>query len=223
MIQCSLQRYTAWPGAPTTMKKVGQFRVDYTALLEELVAELELLKATGVELAMDIPDGKLKASRRTYDGWPKSDAVTVRQGVILNFDHRTGPKQFACDTYTDWKDNLRAISLTLTALRAMRRYGASQGDQQYRGYDRQIAPPPAPPRESEVRQAIMVLWAAGKTGEPCTGEIVLHILSQKDLARALIRESLARTHPDSPDGSQRRFVEANAAAEILRKHHGGPD
>jgi hypothetical protein len=50
--------------------------------------------------------------------------------------------QLACDRYIDWTDNLRAITKTLDALRAARRYGVLQGDEQYAGF-KQLAAGPA--------------------------------------------------------------------------------
>lgn len=42
--------------------------------------------------------------------------------------------QFACDRFLRWEDNLRAITKTLDALRAVDRYDVVQGGEQYAGF-----------------------------------------------------------------------------------------
>jgi hypothetical protein len=42
--------------------------------------------------------------------------------------------QFACDRFTGWEDNLRAITKTLDALRAVDRYEVVQDGEQYSGF-----------------------------------------------------------------------------------------
>src|SRR5438094_286048 len=60
--------------------------------------------------------------------------------AIVSFTNRDGIRlTFPCDTYGDWATNVYAIASTLEKLRAINRYGVTQGDQQYVGF--QALPP----------------------------------------------------------------------------------
>ena len=50
------------------------------------------------------------------------------------FDTKGGPLLFVCGRFTTWQDNLRAIAKTMEALRAVKRWGATQSDEQYTGF-----------------------------------------------------------------------------------------
>src|SRR5579863_10251967 len=47
------------------------------------------------------------------------------QGIILTFNSKHGPLSYPCDKYSNWQANLRAIALSLEALRAVDRYGVT--------------------------------------------------------------------------------------------------
>lgn len=63
------------------------------------------------------------------DGWPRRDARPAHPGVIIEFDSRHGWLRYYDDQYTTWQDNLRALALSLEALRALGRWGALRGEQ----------------------------------------------------------------------------------------------
>jgi hypothetical protein len=210
MIDCSLQRWTAWPGAPTTKRRTGAFQVTYLRLLEDLSSELRAIGAKSIELALDIPDGKLSRSARSYDGWPKADAPVNSPGVILRFDRGETPMQFACDTYSYWEHNLRAIGRTLEALRAVSRYGATSRNEQYRGYERQIAAPTTESVAEIVRRAARTVVTAAGTGDCAT------ILVDRKAFGAAFRQASANViKAHGPDSEQLR--ELNRAGEILKE------
>lgn len=56
----------------------------------------------------------------------------------ISFKSKHGPLAYATGEFDDWRDNLRAIALSLEALRAVDRYGVSKRGEQYRGW-RQIS------------------------------------------------------------------------------------
>ncbi|MDP8973569.1 MAG: J domain-containing protein [Actinomycetota bacterium] len=66
------------------------------------------------------------------DGWPRAKARPEHPGAIIEFDSRHGWLSYHDDKYTDWRDNVRALALTLQALRAVERWGALRGEQ-YQG------------------------------------------------------------------------------------------
>jgi hypothetical protein len=91
-------------------------------------------------------------------------------GVEISFDSRAhGRQSFATDEYDDWQDNVRAIALSLEALRAVERWGVSKG-RQYAGF---------------------ALLAAGPGLEEQGRLLVARFGS--------VKEALRHTHPDTGD------------------------
>jgi hypothetical protein len=65
------------------------------------------------------------------DGLPRSNArYGSHPGAIVSFDSRRGPLRYATDEFTEWKANLRAVALSLKALRDVDRYGVSKRGEQ---------------------------------------------------------------------------------------------
>lgn len=112
-----------WPeGHPRKVhseRRKGQFSVSLATARDELVDELKLLGAVDVIVSSDVP------TRR--DGLPYA---LVREpddpGVAVYFERRGQQYVFACDTFTRFVQNLRAVGLTIAAPRAIQRYGASE-------------------------------------------------------------------------------------------------
>ncbi len=75
-------------------------------------------------------------------------------GVEVAFVAIAGPMLFRADLYRHWQDNVRAVALTLRALRAINRYGASSSGEQYTGY-LVIAATRAP---MDMDTALLFIW-----------------------------------------------------------------
>lgn len=138
-----------WPQPETKGRKNPQFRSTWSQTLTLLDAELRHLGAKNVvvEVAMTARDIRL-------DGWPRADARASFPGVIVSFDSRFGPLRYLTDTFENggywvpgglgrpgrmeyvpgWQNNLRAIALSMEALRAVDRYGVSKRGEQYVGW-----------------------------------------------------------------------------------------
>jgi len=207
MIRARLISLEAWPGQQTTNRRNGTFRVDYTKLLDDLSNELELIEADDVVLLLDIPDSTRRKVSRSYDGWPVSQTKPGYEGVVLSFKANEKTLEFACDTYWDWKDNLRAISLTLEALRAVNRYGATRRRQQYKGYEKQIPPPPDPNGEA-LRAAFYIANLSGRSSNA--------ILNDREAFSSAFREASARVIAQHGTDSK-ELRDLNAAADWLKK------
>lgn len=127
--------YTIFTTPPNARKGI-QFQATWTQTLKNLDKELDYLDATDVvlELAVTATDVRL-------DGMLRATAKVGHPGVRMSFQSRHGALSYTCDTYEgrwsgqmpDWQANVRAIVLTLTALRAVDRYGATKGEQ-YTGF-----------------------------------------------------------------------------------------
>ena len=124
-----------WPGAHTRSRRSAPFRyggkpVKLTTTLSELDTELRAVGAKDAELLVAIDPAKFRR-----DGRPYANAVAEHPGVILSFDiPKLGRVSYPCDTFTTWEDNLRAVVLSLEALRKVDRYGTTQHREQYRGF-----------------------------------------------------------------------------------------
>lgn len=136
-----------WPG-PFTVdqdREPSRFSAAWSTVMADLDREVDLTaKAPGwhTPAVLEVPFPK---SRLYRDGTGvHADAANARHpGVALSFDiHGVGPVRFACDRYRyggvgylrDWQSNVRAVVLTLEALRAVDRHGAAKTGQQYRGF-----------------------------------------------------------------------------------------
>lgn len=113
----------AWPAGwprsgPVGGRRAAQFKVTREKAIRELGNEIARLGgrypvvSSNVELRID---GQMRMDR----GEP------VDRGVAVYFERKGKQQVFACDTFTTVKDNIRAIGLTIAALRAVERYGAS--------------------------------------------------------------------------------------------------
>lgn len=211
MLNCRLVVLTQWPEQPTSLKKKGQFKVYYDPLLEDLTDELDKLGARDVVLQMDLPERKLRSAKRSYDGWPMSETSPTTPGIVLSFNSKRGPLVFCCDTYDEWKDNLRAISLTLERLRDIERYGAVRKGQQYKGFA-VVATPPAP-----VDVKMLHTDAARLLGE-VSGYPRDNILNSPTTFQRAYHAAAMKAHPDA-GGSNELMAAVNEAAAVLRAYH----
>lgn len=119
----SAQRYplawpAGWPRNPRGDLRVGNFKVDFEKAARELGFEIERLGGRYPVLSTNL--------ELTIDGRPRRDrGEPADRGVALYFELKGQQKVFACDTFTTVRENIRAINLTIAALRSIERYGAT--------------------------------------------------------------------------------------------------
>lgn len=164
-----------------------------TAAMKELYAELSRQGASNVIFSSNL---KLKIDNSFYG----SQSQPEDRGVAVYFDLPSQANRvLACDTYTRIEDNVWAIVLTISALRAVERYGVGQTSQQFTGY--------------------AALPAAGQTGKLLWWQVLklaasiqsMEAGTAKDLIRAAHREML-RNHPDI-GGNNDAMADINAARD----------
>lgn len=164
-----------WP-SPTSNRRYDQFKVSYKRTLEDLEYEILTLHGRNVVFGVGLTERDIR-----LDGLPRANARDfAHPGVEISFDSDFGRLVYATDQFYDWQGNVRAISLSLTALRAVDRYGVSKRGQQYAGYAQLAAGGPDPDRGR------MLVERAGG-----------------------IREALRRHHPDQ-GGLEADFVDVVA-------------
>lgn len=105
------------------------FRAGMTSTIRLLARELRSLDAERVVLELDLRERDIR-----LDGLPRADARTSTPTVALAFESRHGPLRYATCEFVSWEANLRAIALSMEALRAVDRYGVSKRGEQYRGW-----------------------------------------------------------------------------------------
>jgi hypothetical protein len=145
-------------------------------------------------------DGQLRANAR-----PASPAVAI---AVETRDK--GSLLFVCGRFSDWRDNVRAIALGLEALRKVDRYGITQSNEQYRGW--QALPPgtPMPPAQMTAEQAAARL--AVLAGFDGSGAAAL-VLAEPD---RYYRYGAKRCHPDAPSGSTELFQELEECYRLVK-------
>lgn len=133
----------SWTLPITRARTRSKFSSSLTQTLQLLARELRHLHARDVRLQTMHLSYDLR-----LDGQLRADARNPQHpGVILSFKINDNVMTFPCDRFLDWKDNLRAITLSLEALRMVDRYGVTKGEQ-YTGFK---SLPPAPDTDSTSR------------------------------------------------------------------------
>lgn len=203
MIDARFVSIVSWPGTPTPnyRQRSAPFRAPYARTLDLLEAELKHLNAKDVLIQAYFQREDIR-----NDGWPRSNArKPERPGVILTFDVRKGGNavamSFPCDTFNGWEDNLRAIALSLEALRKVDRYGVTRNNEQYRGF---AALPAADPN---LKRTEAVAFISRVTGI-ALGDVT------RDIEGAY-RTAARKLHPDS-GGRHEDFVVLQRYMEALR-------
>jgi hypothetical protein len=205
-----IEALTVWPFEEQRLRNPA-FTASYPATLELLARELKLLGTRGTVVFQLVTDGR--SVRR--DGLLRSDAKVHHRGVAVAFACRHGNLVYPCSTYgsnykmAGWQANLRAIALSLEALRAADRHGVAGKGQQYRGW-RAIAsaagsePLPFHDPDSAWR------WICAVAG---TGNLAQAPESNR---AAVVRIARAEAHPDKNDGDRKTWDLLAQAIELAR-------
>lgn len=194
----------AWTDPETKVRRsTSRFRASWQDTLEFLSAEIE--KVGGKEpvvIQVDVTEGDIR-----LDGMLRANARVGHPGVIVSFDSQFGPLRYATDAYEkdwaggmpSWQGNLRAIALTLEALRAIDRWGVSKRGEQYTGW--KALPATTGVTFPSADEALR--WMREKSGD--TGSLRSTRLAYRDLAR--------KYHPDA--GGDAAEWERLQAARLL--------
>lgn len=185
----------AWPAlrprTPGHKRRPAKFSLSLAAARDALLDELRLLGAKNIVVSTMCPVKR--------DGFLYADArEPADPGVAVYFDRPSGPFVIACDTYTRVRWNLRAVGVTVEALRAIQRHGATEMlEQAFTGF---AALPPAGPRH----------WS-DVFGVPRS--------ASSEIVRAEYRHLVKQHHPDT-GGDAERFREVSAAFAAWRMEKG---
>lgn len=182
---------------PPPVGRSPQFSAPWGATVELLARELRELDAKGISVELD-----MEARMFRQDGLPRSNARSLSDGVRLSFTSRFGPLRYETNEFGQgaywrssldgWQHNVRAIALSLEALRKVDRYGVSKRGEQYRGWK-------ALPTGTDPADAI------------ATPEQARAFLAQWD---GDWKAAVKATHPDA-GGDPTEFRKVTRARELL--------
>jgi hypothetical protein len=195
-----------WPQEPTPphRRRNAQFKVTYERTLQDLEYELARLGVTRAFIQADVSERDIRA-----DGLLRSDSRPQTPRVIVSATSKHGPLSLPCDTYSHWKDNLRAIALSLEALRDVDRHGVTKRGEQYRGL-KQLTDGSGPINSEEAAQFI-----SATTGGTWPKSI---ILGDSDIFESAYRLASKKLHPDVAGAGAAEQWNLQKAAAILRHH-----
>jgi hypothetical protein len=204
----------SWPGPKTdhSRRKPSPFKSTYNKTLDLLETELRAIQATEILIQCYFT----RASIRN-DGWPKSSSNPTEPGVIVSFERDGKNVSMPCDKFRDWTDNLRAIALSLEALRKVDRYGVTKQGEQYRGWE--ALPPPEPKSPEALQRELNAQkeWALGILAKHTAfSENSIKTYGVDDVVRAAI----LYTHPDK-GGTSEAFSDVMKAGKVLKEIYGG--
>jgi hypothetical protein len=195
-----------WPGVVPKVVVTSPFSAPYPKTLALLDRELRSISAQGVVLQAFFRPDQIR-----NDGVPYASANPQRSGVILSFRTQgKGALSFPCWKYVGWEDNVRAIALSLEALRAVDRYGVTQHAEQYQGWKQIEAPLPGGFRGKEDAAAFLATQAEDHPDPDSLAAIIRDAVARK----RFYRDAAAKLHPDA-SGDHELFVRLQQAMAIL--------
>lgn len=107
-----------WPRTGDDARNRGNFLKNGGRVRQLLLKELALLRATEIVISSNV------AIRR--DGLPYAGQKVEDPGVVLYFKRNGQDVAIPCDRWTTVDSNLRAIGMTVEAIRGMERWGTNQ-------------------------------------------------------------------------------------------------
>lgn len=200
-----------WVEPVTDPRPASPFRADWSSTVELLDRETAALGAGAVVLQLDVGEADIK-----LDGMLRANARPAFPGVRVSFDSSYGPLMYATDRYMDWRANVRAVALSLSALRAVDRYGVTRRGEQYRGWQALGAGPrPVVPLTAETAAQLLSAEAGGHP----TPE---HVLADRKARAGAYRRAIRDHHPDrgGDPATFRRLTEARDLLDRLEDTHG---
>jgi hypothetical protein len=200
-----------WPGEQTKERKRSPFDSPWPATLDLLDRELFHLDARNIVFQVALREEDFKRN-----GEPRANAKASHPGVILAFDSKYGPLKYATDTFTDFQANVRAVALSLEALRKVDRYGITKRGEQYTGWKALGSGGPEPAMTLEAAAQFIAIHGCDIGFTPTEREI----LSSPAVLTTAYRAAAKRLHPDA-GGSTEEFQRLQEAKRVLDAHHGG--
>ena len=178
-----------WPDdyEVTRQPVTSSFTVTQAVARDEMLRELGLLGASSVVITTNLPVNKQGQVVTRMK-------ATGSEGVAVYFSRRGNEYVIACDRFNDVWDNMRAVGLSVEAIRRLERYGTRQLLEKALGG--LLALPPAPATRS--------WWQV--LGLPAA-EVA------EEVIKAAYRTLAKRYHPEGTEPDADKFREVHQAYE----------
>lgn len=186
-------------GKPITKDRAShwRFKASWTDTMDLLANEITKLAVRGaIAVRVDVQRGDVR-----LDGMLRANAAVGFPGVVVSFESRHGPLSYATDAYDHWQANVRAIALSLQALRAVDRYGVSTSGEQYAGWRAIESGRPAGFASADEA----VRWLREVTG----------VTDPAVSSQPLLRRAAAMWHPDRNNGDRSNWDRLDVAKQLL--------
>lgn len=186
-MQYTFRPLPTWPHTITKPRQEARFKAPWSKTLLDLEHEIKALNGKNAIIGAGFRETDLRR-----DGMPRSDrrqAPYMHPGVEVSFDSRLGRLAFATDEFTEWQDNVRAVALSMQALRAVDRYGVSKRGQQFAGFAQLTAGGPDPARGQLLVERVGGMNEAMKRYHPDHGgeqRDMVDVLAFRDQQRAAL-------------------------------------
>lgn len=192
-----------WDPPTTEWRAESAFSAGWDQTLTLLQREADMLDDSrySVEVVIEI-DGPI-----TKGGVPFSRAAVDSPRVAVSFESRHGPLRYQADTYGSWRDNVRAIALSLQALRAVSRWGLGARGEQYTGWTAIGTGRPMPAGAMTVDEAKRFMAAAARYD-------VTHAVWGPEQVNEAYRRAAKILHPDV-GGDPAMFRQLTDARDLL--------
>lgn len=212
--QLKIKPIIRWIGAATKHPQSSRFKQTYSNTKKILESELDKLGAVASTIHLEM---FIKPEDLRIDGELRANVKPYRDGVVLSFSRissRTFDEQtrqwnnnllslsYPCDAFDYWRDNLRAVALSLEALRKVARYGVFK----YEDMVSRLALPSAEGKISDRDSALQFIAAHSRRK--------MEQLTETPFLKSAYLEAAMKLHPDK-GGKVDDFHRLQKAKEIL--------
>lgn len=197
-----------WDRENTDRRRAAPFRANWTETTRLLKQECRAIEGYDVMLLLEVRQCDIKRNGFVY-----SDAKPDHPGAQVVMSTKHGQLRYACDCFEDWRDNVRAIALTLERLRKAEAYGVVERGEQYAGFA-------ALPEPEAFDGKVFSLDEGAEWLGNRTGINRFDILDDPDDFLRAYRQAAKNMHPDK-GGSPEDFKALQRVRKILEEHHAG--
>lgn len=201
-----------------SQREVSRFTASWSDTLTLLYREVDQLRGKHLVIGCDITEGDLR-----LDGQIRANARAVTPAVEVAFESKHGPLLYRCDRFAkptwrrtgmqeDWQHNVRAVAMTLEALRAVDRYAATASGEQYRGYRALPAGRGDTSGMTTTDAARVIMRAAGFGLDDPADRPTFAVHGAR-----VVRAARAATHPDRNGGDTGQWNLVDNAEQSLRR------
>lgn len=183
-------------------ERTSKFSVTFHKAISDIGTELE--DRVGVD------DWRVStaAPHRKKDGMPYSNASPDDPGVVIRWSMDGDQYAVACDQYSSWRDNARAIGLYIAEKRKMQDRPVTTGQSEF-------ATAQLPPADEDAVAAPPARSSNGMSDQEARDVLGVTEGVEADVIKAVARRRSANLHPDGDSGDEAEFKRIQKAKRTL--------